>query len=297
MSSGKKTFLLIVGLIILSVAYASLYTVHEGQQALLLRLGKMVRDKAGQPQVMSPGLHRKTPFIEQARYFDIRLQTLDAQSSRVLTKEQKYVLVDYYVKWKIANVSLYFMRTGGDAQRTETLLQQKINDALRTAFGKRTITEVVSGERGSVMDLLQQRAATDAQDLGIQVIDVRIKRIDLPEEVSSSVFDRMRVEREQAAAKHRADGKAQAEAIKAQADATATVIVAQAKKKAATIKATGSAEAARIYADAYRKDADFYAFYRSLQVYQNVFNNKNDVIVLQPGSQFFKYFNGVFGKQ
>lgn len=286
---AKKIWLVLI-VLILGFIYISAYTVQEGQQALLLRLGKMVRAKDGNPRVMSPGLHFRTPFINQVQKFDVRLQTLDVQSSRVLTEEQKYVLVDYYIKWKINNVSLYYIRTGGDVNKTETLLQQKVNDALRAAFGKRTITEVVSGERGSVMDLLQERAEASAKDLGVQVIDVRIKRIDLPEEVSNSVFDRMRVEREQAAARHRSDGKAAAEAVRAQADATVTVTLAKAREKAAQVRAAGDSKAAKIYADVYNKNAQFYAFYRSLLAYQQAFNSKKDILLLQPDSQFFKYF-------
>lgn len=290
MSYAKKIFLLIFVIILLSF-FACFYSVKEGQRALLLKLGEIVTDSSGQPLVIQPGLHLRIPFINRVRTFDVRLQTLNAQSSRVLTEEQKYVLVDYYVKWRIADLPLYYTRTGGFADKAETLLQQKVNDALRAAFGKRTITEVVSGERGNVMDLLKQKADESAEGLGIEVIDVRVKRIDLPEEVSDSVFDRMRVEREQAATKHRSDGKAKAESVKAGADATVTVILAKAREKAAKIQAQGNAKAAEIYANAYKKDASFYALYRSLQAYKNVFISKNDVLLLKPDSQFFKYFN------
>ena len=285
-----QKFLIFIIIIIFLTLFACFYTVNEGQRALLLRLGKLVTDQNNQPLVIAPGLHFRVPFINQVRILDVRLQTLDVQSSRVLTEEQKYVLVDYYVKWRIADLSLYFTRTGGYADRTETLLQQKVNDALRAAFGKRTITDVVSGERGNVMQLLKQKTDESAQSLGVEVIDVRIRRIDLPEEVSSSVFDRMRVEREQAATRHRSDGKAKAESIKAQADATVTVTIAKAKAKGAKMRAAGDAKAAKIYADAYNKNADFYALYRSLLAYKNVFNSKNDILLLKPDGEFFKYF-------
>ncbi|MCK4608222.1 MAG: protease modulator HflC [Gammaproteobacteria bacterium] len=286
-----KKFLLIIIVVAALLLLACLFSVKEGQAALVLRLGKIVRAPSGEVIVMHPGLHFRIPVINKVRKFDVRLQTLDAQSSRVLTKEQKYVLVDYYVKWRIADLPLYYTRTGGFTDRTETLLQQKVNDALRAAFGKRTITDVVSGERGNVMTILKQRADASAKGLGVEVIDVRIKRIDLPEEVSASVFDRMRVEREQAATRHRSDGKAQAERVRAKADATVTVTIAEAKAKAAKIKAAGDGKAARIYADAYNKDANFYELYQSLKAYQDVFRNKHDVLLLKPDSQFFKYFN------
>lgn len=287
-----REIFLFVFIIILLGFIACFYSVIEGQQALLLKLGEIVTDDSNsQPLVIQPGLHLRVPFINQVRTFDVRLQTLDAQSSRVLTEEQKYVLVDYYVKWRIDDLPLYYTRTDGFANKAETLLEQKVNDALRAAFGKRTITEVISGERGNVMDLLKQKADESAKDLGIKVIDVRIKRIDLPEEVSDSVFSRMRVEREQAATKHRSDGKAKAESIKANADALVTIILAKAQEKGAKIQAQGDAKAAQIYAEAYKKDADFYALYRSLQAYKNVFISKNDILLLNPAGQFFKYFN------
>ena len=291
-----KTPLIVIVILAVFAAYLGMFTVTQGQRALLLRLGKIVQNpKTKEAEVFNPGLHFKIPFVNQVRKFDIRLQTLTVQSSRIITEEQKFVLVDYYVKWKINDLPLYFTRTGGFAMRTENLLQQQVNDALRAAFGKRTITEVVSGERSNVMKMLKQRANQTAQGLGIAVIDVRIKSIDLPKEVSDSVFSRMRADREQVAMKHRADGRAQAEKIKATAEAQATVTVAQANTKAAKIRAGGINRAAKIYADTYNKDPKFYAFYRSLQAYKQSFNNRSDFLVLRPDSQFFKYFNSAEG--
>lgn len=294
--SALKTFGLIILLVIIILAFSSFYTVNQGYSALLLRLGKIVdQPNTEMPYIAAPGLHFKLPFLNQVRDFDMRLQTLTEQSSRIMTAEQKYVLVDYYVKWRIKNLSLYYTRTGGFPERADTLLKQQINDALRAAFGQRTITEVISDERASIMDLLQQRANQSAENLGISIVDVRIKSIDLPQEVSQSVFARMSTRREQVAAEHRADGKAAAEAIRADADAKATVMIATAKEKAAQVRATGQAKAAEIYAKAYEKNPGFYAFYRSLEAYQQVFNNKNDVLVVRPDSAFFKYFNSVEG--
>jgi membrane protease subunit HflC len=272
--------------------FSSVYLVQEGQRGLLLRLGEIVNDKKGKAVELFPGIGFKMPVINQVRLFDVRLQTLGVQSSRILTQEQKYVLVDYYIKWRIENIPLYYQRTSGDKLRAETLLQQQVNDALRAAFGQRTITDMVSGERINVMALLKDAANTTAKNLGISVADVRIKSIDLPEEVSETVFTRMRTKREQVATQHRADGRADAEAIRASADGKAAVTIAEAKTKAANIRAEGSAEAAHIYTEAYGKNPEFYAFYRSLEAYKNSFASKNDFILLTPESEFFKYFNG-----
>lgn len=285
-----KSLGLIIAFILLICLYNSVYIISEGQRGLLLRLGEIVTQD-GKVQVLTPGLGFKVPILNQVRLFDVRLQTLTAQASRILTQEQKYVLVDYYIKWRVENLPLYYQRTGGDELRAQTLLQQQVNDALRAAFGQRTITDMVSGERVNVMALLRDSANVTAKNLGINVTDVRIKAIDLPEEVSETVFTRMRTKREQVAMQHRADGRAQAEAIRAEADSKATVAVAQAMTQAANLRAAGMAEAARIYAQAYSKDADFYAFYRSLEAYKNSFSNKNDVLVLTPESDFFKYFS------
>ncbi len=291
--SALKSFLLFLALAVIVVLYASLYTVYEGQSALVLRLGKLQTDKQGKAAVYSPGLHVKTPFITTVRDFDTRLQTLDVESKRVLTAEQKYVLVDYYAKWRIDNLPLYYKRTMGNPAAAQVLLSQKINDAMRAAFGKRTISEVVSGERSDIMSLLKQAANMSASKLGISVIDVRIKGIELPEEVRESVYQRMSTEREQVATKHRSQGKAKAEAIQASADANVTVAMANANASAEKIRAAGDAEAADIYAKAYNKDPEFYAFYRSLLAYQDVFRQKGDVMLLNPKSHFFKYFDSL----
>lgn len=277
--------------VVLFMLYTTAYTVHQGQRALLLRLGKIITNPvSGQPYVIGPGLHFKWPFVNQVHHFDVRLQTLSVSSSRILTEEQKYVLVDYYAKWRIENLALYYTRTGGFASRAQTLLQQQINDALRAAFGTRSINEVVSGERINIMGILRDAANKSARNLGIKVIDVRIKRIDLPKEVSHSVFARMRAQREQVATQHRANGRAKAEAIRATAEANATVMVAKAKAQAAVVRAMGTNEAANVYAQAYQKDPEFYAFLRSMQAYKQTFNRPEDLIVLRPDDQFFNYF-------
>ena len=290
MSAARKSLWTILVIVILFV-YTSFYTVSEGQSALLLRLGKIVLGPNGEVQGITPGLHFKIPFIYQTRKLDIRLQSVTAQSSRILTLDQKYVIVDYYIKWRIQDLSLYYQRTGGDAIVAQNLLQQQVNDALRAAFGERTLTDMVSGERVNVMSLLKNSANATAKNLGISVADVRIKSIDLPKEVSEAVFNNMRTEREKDAAQYRAGGRAEAEAIIANAQAKAAVSVAQAEMQAAEVRAKGAASAANIYSDAYQQDADFYSFYRSLEAYLVAFNNKSDVMVLTPESEFFKYFN------
>lgn len=282
------------------VAITCLFTISQGQAGLVLRLGKLktVTGKNNQTEAKTyqPGLHFKLPLIDTLKKFDVRLQTLDIQSSRIVTKEKKDVIVDYYVKWRISNLSLYYKRTGGDAQKVGVLLDQQLNDALRAQFGRRTIQEVVSDDRAQIMTALNKRADDTAQSLGIDVIDVRIKRIDLPEEVSNAVYERMRAEREQSAKKHRSEGKAKAEAIRAQADAEATIIVAGAKAEANETRAIGDQLAAKIYADAYSKNVEFYAFLRSMNAYNASFSNKNDILVVTPDSAFFQYFNYPRGK-
>lgn len=290
--SSLKSLISVIIVILLILAYSSFYTVHEGERAFLLRLGSVVTNSKGMPVVKGPGLHMKAPFITTVRYFDMRLQTLDIKSSRIVTAEQKDVIVDYYVKWRINDLVLYYTRASGSVEHADLLLEQQLNDGLRAQFGRRSISEVVSDDRTTIMDALSQQANVNAQKLGIQVVDVRIKRIDLPTEVSTAVFERMRAERERVAMEHRSTGKASAEAIRANADANVTVTIAMAKEQAANLRSQGDAQAAKVYADAYSQDPAFFAFYRSLLAYKKVFNNRdNSVLVLRPDSQFFKYFN------
>jgi membrane protease subunit HflC len=284
-SIGIIFFIIIFGLI-----YSSIYVVNEGEQSLLLFLGKISTNADGQPLIGSPGLHIKWPILNEAKIFDARLQTLNVDSSRILTQEQKYVLVDYYAKWRISDLALYYKRTGGDADITRDLLQQKINDDLRAEFGKRTLDVIISDQRDSIMNALLTQTQLNAKSLGINVIDVRIRGIDLPAEISSSVYASMRAKRESVAIQYRADGKAAAEAMRANADATVTITIANANEQAARIRADGDAAASKIYADAYNKDPEFYAFYRGLSAFQNSFTSKNDILILKPDDPFFKYF-------
>ncbi len=288
----SQTVGLIVALVVLLLLSMSMFTITEGHEGMLLRLGQIVKNhKTQKAKILLPGLHFKWPFINNVRKFDIRLQTLDHKSSRVVTAEQKDVIVDYFAKWRIANLPLYYTRTGGNEMVAQTLLQQKLNDALRAEFGKRQLKQVVSVDRVQIMSILKQKANENAQGLGIKVIDVRIKRIDLPTEVSNSVFERMRAERQRVATEFRAEGRSQAIEIKANANAKVQVILATAKSASEKIRAEGDGTAAKIYSTAYDKNPEFYAFFRSLEAYKKTFDNKRDVLVLQPDSQFFKYFN------
>ena len=277
---------------LITLILSSMFVVKEGEAALLLRLGKIELDNQGIALVKTPGLQFKIPLINRVWKFTTRLQTLDIQSSRIVTAEKKDVIVDYYIKWRIANPSLYYTRTSGSIVQTQILLEQQLNDGLRAEFGRRTIREVIADDRASIMRILNQQANLSARTLGLEVVDVRIKRIDLPSEVSAAIFERMRAERARVATQHRAQGRADAEAIRANADAEATITVATAKADSMRIRGEADAEAAHIYSAAYGQDPSFYAFYRSLIAYKKSFANKQDILILKPDSQFFNYFNG-----
>lgn len=294
-----------VGLIILLLVLLScIFTITQGQSALLLRLGRLVNDhKTQQVRILLPGLHVKIPFIESVRLFDTRIQTLDIKSSRIVTKEKKDVMVDYYVKWRIDDLVRYFKATGGNQFKAETLLEQQLNTSLRAQFGRRTISDVVSGGRDDVMEVLRERAEQQASQLGITVVDVRIKGIELPANTSNAIYQRMRADMQKIANHHRADGHAAAEAIQATADAKVTVLLATAQSEGQAIRAQGQAKAAAIFAQAFEKNKDFFTLYRSLKAYQASFNRKEDILVLDQSSAFFDYFqhgllkdHGIVGK-
>lgn len=288
---ATKIVLSVVVFAILLVGFASLFTITQGQHAILLRLGRLVNDSStNQVKIVPPGLHAKMPFIESVRTFDTRIQTLDIKSSRIVTKEKKDVIVDYYVKWRIENLARYFKATGGNQFKAETLLEQQLNTYLRAQFGKRTISDVVSGGRDDLMDILRERAEQQAGQLGIHVVDVRIKGIELPANTSNAVYQRMRADMQKIANRHRADGHAAAEAIQAAADANVTVLLAKARSEGQMIRAQGQAKAAAIYGKAFSQNQDFFAFYRSLKAYESSFDNKQDILVLDQDSAFFTYF-------
>ena len=270
----------------------SAFTVQEYERGIILRLGKMRTNAAGEVTVLHPGLHFRVPFLDSIRLFDARLQTLEIQERTIVTIEKKHVIVDLFVKWRIDNFANFFTSTRGDYGRARKLLEEKIIDGVRAEFGRRTIREVVSGERQEVMDALRADAQKNAEVLGVEVIDARVKRIDLPSEVSSNVFERMRSERQRVAAEHRAEGNSKGETIKAKADAKVTVIVATAEQESKQRRGEGDAIASGIYAQSYNKNPEFYRFLRSLEAYKATFKDKNDILILQPDSEFFNYFDG-----
>ena len=276
--------ILIPLVVIAIVAYMSLFTVNERERAILLKLGEIHRSD------YTAGLHFMVPFYNNVRKFDRRLLTYDSRPERYLTGEKKDVIVDSYVRWRIYDVEQYFKATRGDERGAGILLFQKVDAALREQFGNRTVKEVVSGERGAIMAHVTEEANKQVKELGMQIDDVRVKRIDLPAEVSNSVYQRMRAERERVARDHRSRGAEAAERIRANADRERIVILAEAYREAETTRGEGDATAAETYANAYTVDEEFYALYRSLNAYRASFGNKNDVLLLEPDSEFFKYF-------
>lgn len=266
------------------LAWASLFRVFEQERVIVFQLGEIKRaDDA-------PGLHFLIPVLQNVMKFDGRLQTLDAEASRFLTGEKKDVIVDSFVRWKIRDVVKFYLATGGDQRRAGILVYQKINDALRVEFGKRKVQEVVAGERGEIMAIVKEKADARGEELGLEIVDVRIKRIDLPTEVSSAVYERMRAERARVARELRARGEKEATRIRADSDRQATVIAAEAYRDAETLRGEGDGRASHIYAQAYNRDVEFYEFYRSLLAYRSSFHGKDDVLLLKPDSDFFKYF-------
>lgn len=269
-----------------------MYTVREGESALVLRLGKIVGQE--HPELQKPGLHFKIPFVDSVRIFDMRMQELATHSSNplsIVTKEQTYLLVEYFAKWKINNLPKFYTSTGGSVSWAETLLEQRINDIVRAEYGRRTSNQAISEDRSTMMQAIREEANNIGKDQGISVIDVRIQQITLPKDVLDSVFKRMATERKQFAEAKRAEGLEKAEEIRALADQKVTVIKAESLMQAATVRAKGDEEAALIYAKAYGADPKFYAFYRSLEAYEKSFHNKEDVLILKPDGQFFNYFH------
>jgi membrane protease subunit HflC len=286
--SPRTMFSLVVLAVVLLLGAQSVYIVTEIERAVLLRLGKVEN-----PDV-STGLHFKFPFVDQIRRFDGRILTLEARAERFLTVEKKSTQVDSYAKWRIVDVTRYYTATSGDQERAERLLSQRINEGLRNEFATRSLQEVVSGERDQLMvDLRRSLNNITVESMGVEVIDVRVKKIDLPDEVSEQVYKRMSAEREREAKEHRAIGNEQAEIIKAEADRQRVVIEANAYSQAEKIRGEGDARAAAIYAEAFGQNRDFYAFTRSLNAYKETFTGREDLILLDPKSDFFRYFNSV----
>jgi membrane protease subunit HflC len=285
--SGKIILVLLV--IAAIIASMSIFTVDERERALNLQLGEVVAAD------YEPGLHFKAPLVQEIIKFDKRIQNLDSDPELYLTLEKKNVKVDSFVKWRITDVVQFYTSTGGSPGRASNRLSAVIQKSLKDEFGKRTIQQVVSGERTEIMDKLVLSAKQQADELGIEIIDVRIKRIDLPEEVSASVYARMAAEREQVAKKFRSEGEEQGKRIRAEADREEAVIIAEAERDSQKLKGDGDGRATEIYANAFSQDEEFYSLYRSLGAYRNTFNDPSDVLLVEPNTQFFKYFKGAEG--
>ena len=278
----------LLGIIVLLVLGAmSVFTVDEREKALKLQLGRIERAD------YQPGLHFKLPYpFENVIKFDSRIQNQDSDPQDYLTAEKKNVKVDSFVKWRVSDVARYYTSTGGSVQRANDRLAAVVLRRLKDEFGKRTIQQVVSGERNEIMDKLRDSVKEQADELGIQIIDARIKRVDLPPDVSQSVYDRMAAERKEVAKKFRSEGEERAKQIRAEADKEREVILAEAERDAQKIRGEGDGKATEIFANAFNQDVEFYTLYRSLNAYKNTFSNPSDVLLLEPNTQFFRYFKG-----
>ncbi len=282
--TSKFSVIAIILFVLVLITSGIFYTVDEREKAIVFKFGEIIRadDK--------PGLRIKIPFINSVKYFDARIQTMDAEPELYFTIEKKGLVVDSFVKWRILDTKLYFVSVGGLSSSASKRLRQLTNDGLKTEFGKRTVTEVISGDRGVIMKIVQENTNREAEKYGIEVIDVRLKRVDLVKEISQSVYDRMEAERGRVAKDYRARGAEAAERLRADADRKTQIIVAEAEREGQIKRGEGDAEATRIYAEAYTQDAEFFSFYRSLEAYKNTFKNKDAMMVVDPESEFFKYF-------
>ena len=280
----KSQTLLAVLVVLFLLVSSSLYIVDQRQRAIVFQLGEVVSVKT------SPGLYFKIPMVQNVRFFDSRILTMDAEEpERFITSEKKNVLVDLFVKWRIVDVKQYYISVQGDEALARVRLAQTVNSSLRDEFGNRTVHEVISGERDKIMEIMRQKADADARNIGVEVVDVRLKRVDLPSEVSESVYRRMEAERKRVANELRSTGFADSEKIRSNADRQLEVIMAKAYRDAQKNKGEGDAKATKIYAEAFSKNPEFYSFYRSLEAYKQSFQNKSDMMVLEPNSEFFKY--------
>ncbi|GMU47397.1 MAG: hypothetical protein AMXMBFR26_21790 [Porticoccaceae bacterium] len=287
MAADRKTLALILGALALLAANGSLFVTKETERAIMLRFGRIVTAD------IAPGLHWKLPVVHQVKKFDARVLTVDGEPQSFFTIERKRLIVDSFAKWRIADVETYYKATGGIEELTRSRLTDRINDGLRNQFGTRTLYEVVSGERDRLMEDMTRTLNEAVRDsLGVEVLDVRVRRIDLPPEVSDQVFQRMTAEREKEARELRAMGMESAEKLRAEADREVTVIRANAYRESELIRGDGDAEATRIYAEAYQQDPEFYAFTRSLQAYRKSFDSSDDLLLLEPNSEFFRFLKG-----
>ncbi len=289
MKTGLGAILAAVIVVLLLVSM-SLFSVDQRERAIVFQLGEI------KEVIDQPGLHVKWPLIQNVRFFDRRILTLDTpDTERFITSEKKNVLVDSFLKWRIIDVKQYYVSVRGDETLAQTRLQQRVNSALREEFGKRTVHDVVSGERDEIMKTVREKVDTDAKEIGVQIVDVRLKRVDLPQEVSEAVYRRMEAERRAVASELRSQGFSAAEKIRAEADREREVIVAESYRDAQRVKGEGDARAAAVYARAYSENPEFYAFYRSLEAYRGSFRGSGDILVLEPSSDFFRYLRSPGG--
>jgi len=293
------TPILIAIAVIVAFIGSTLFTVYESERAMIARLGELrIDSKTGQTLILGPGLHVKLPFVDTLHRFDSRLNMTEIPSERILTKDKELLMVDLFVQWKITDFALFYISTYGaneglsNRDRAEQLLRQNVKGVLHSEFGQRTLPSVVSGERKQLMEKLVERTNENVRGYGMQVVDVRVNRVDYPPEVNDKVFARMISERRQVAVGFRANGESKAAIIRADADREARVMVAEAEKESERLKGEGDAQSLQIYAESYSKSPEFFEFYRSLEAYRKSFQNKQDILVLKPEGAFFKYFRG-----
>lgn len=315
-----RKFVVPIILVAIFVLLSSVFIINEGDRGIVIRFGRILKNDNNMAMIYQPGLHFKLPFFDRVKTLDARIQTMDGRSDRFVTSEKKDVIIDSYVKWRIKDFGQYYLATGGgNALTAEALLERKVTDVLRSEIGSREIKQIVSGPRNNTVlplnpedEMITSEAAKEAleidgqrdeimeevlndtrgsamKDLGVEVVDFRMKKINLPDEISESIYRRMRAERETVARKHRSQGREKAEIIRAQAEFEVAKILAEADKTARVTRGNADAEAAKIYADSYMQDKEFFGFLRSLEAYKNSFNNKSDVLVVDPSSDFFKY--------
>jgi membrane protease subunit HflC len=289
--SPKSIFLSVIAVVVVLVGLSSVYMVNETERAIKLRFGEIIEDD------IQPGIHIKVPMIDDVKKFDARILTLDARPERFLTAGKKFLIVDSFVKWRIENVRDFYKATSGDRWRAAALVANLVNDGIRAEFANRTVQEVVSGERDELMLHLTKILNEQSESqFGIKILDTRVKGIDLPEDLMNNVYRRMSAEREREARELRSQGKELAEGIRADADRQKTVLVANAYKESEVTRGEGDAKASSVYAKAFNRDPEFYAFTRSLKAYEQTFNGQEDVLLLKPDSDFFKYMKSTKGK-
>ncbi len=282
--SGKALFGLILVVVLVVLASSTLYTVDEREKAIVFRFGEIVRSEH------ETGLHWKYPFINNVRKFDARVQTLDFSPQEYLTDEKKNLVVDSFVKWRVDDVAQYYVTVSGDITAAQQRLAQRVNNSLREEFGRRSVQNVISGDRNEIMSRVQKATDEQARAIGVEIVDVRLKRVDLVEEVSEQVYRRMEAERSRVAKELRARGAEEAEKIRSNADRQRRILIANAQRDGQVLRGEGDATATEVYANAFGRNSEFYNLYRSLNAYENTFSDKDDLIVLEPDSQFFQYF-------